>query len=62
TSNPSDLLSQATVLPIQIFNYVGRPQDEFRTVAAAAIMILLLILLVMNAAAILIRNKYQRKW
>jgi phosphate transport system permease protein len=62
TSNPSDLLSQATVLPIQIFNYVGRPQDEFRTVAAAAIMILLLILLLMNAAAILIRNKYQRKW
>jgi phosphate transport system permease protein len=62
TRNPEGLLSQATVLPIQIFNYVTRPQDEFRTVAAAGIMVLLLILLVMNAAAILIRNKYQRKW
>jgi phosphate transport system permease protein len=62
TFNPEGLLSQATVLPIQIFNYVSRPQDEFRTVAAAAIMVLLLILLLMNSAAILIRNRYQRKW
>lgn len=62
TFSPENLLSQATVLPIQIFNYVGRPQDEFRTVAAAAIMVLLVILLIMNSAAILIRNKYQRKW
>jgi phosphate transport system permease protein len=50
------------VLPIQIFNYVTRPQEEFRVVAAAAIMVLLIILLVMNSAAILIRNRFQRKW
>jgi phosphate transport system permease protein len=62
TFNPEGLLSQATVLPIQIFNYVTRPQDEFRAVAAAAILVLLIILLLMNATAILIRNKYQRKW
>jgi phosphate transport system permease protein len=62
TFNPEGLLSQATVLPIQIFNYVTRPQDEFRAVAAAAILVLLIILLLMNASAILIRNKYQRKW
>lgn len=62
TFNPENLLSQATVLPIQIFNYVSRPQDEFRTVAAAAILVLLAILLLMNSAAILIRNKFQRKW
>jgi len=62
TFNPEGLLSQATVLPIQIFNYVSRPQDEFRTVAAAAILVLLLILLIMNSAAILIRNRFQRKW
>ncbi|MEX2288722.1 MAG: phosphate ABC transporter permease PstA [Mycobacteriales bacterium] len=62
TRNPTDLLSQATVLPIQIFNYVSRPQDEFRTVAAAGILVLLVILLLMNTAAILIRNKYQRRW
>jgi phosphate transport system permease protein len=62
TFNPTGLLSQATVLPIQIFNYVGRPQEEFRIVAAAAIMVLLIILLAMNGAAIYIRNRFQRKW
>jgi phosphate transport system permease protein len=62
TFNPEGLQSQATVLPIQIFNYVTRPQEEFRVVAAAAILVLLIILLVMNSAAILIRNKFQRRW
>ncbi len=62
TFNPTGVQSQATVLPIQIFNYVSRPQEEFRVVAAAAIMVLLLILLAMNSAAIFIRNHYQRKW
>lgn len=62
TFNPTGVQSQATVLPIQIFNYVTRPQEEFRVVAAAAIMVLLLILLAMNAAAIFIRNRYQRTW
>jgi phosphate transport system permease protein len=62
TFNPTGVQSQATVLPIQIFNYISRPQDEFRTVAAAAIMVLLIILLVMNSAAILIRNRFQRRW
>ena len=62
TFNPEGVLSQTTVLPVQIFNYVSRPQEEFRVVAAAAILVLLIILLVMNSAAILIRNKFQRKW
>ncbi len=62
TFNPTGLQSQATVLPVQIFNYVSRPQEEFRVVAAAAIMVLLLILLVMNSLAIFIRSRYQRKW
>lgn len=62
TFNPTGVLSQATVLPVQIFNYVSRPQEEFRTVAAAAILVLLLILLVMNSLAIFIRNRFQRKW
>jgi phosphate transport system permease protein len=53
-----------TVLPIQIFNWVSRPQEEFRFLAAAGIIVLLVFLLAMNAAAILLRNKYQRhlKW
>jgi phosphate transport system permease protein len=62
TFNPEGVMSQATVLPIQIYNYVGRPQEEFRTLAAAAIMVLLVILLLMNSAAIFVRNRFQRKW
>jgi phosphate transport system permease protein len=62
TFNPEGVLSQTTVLPVQIFNYVSRPQEEFRTVAGAAILVLLVILLVMNSAAIVIRNRFSRKW
>ncbi|MGH2946720.1 MAG: phosphate ABC transporter permease PstA [Solirubrobacteraceae bacterium] len=62
TFNPEGLNSAFTVLPIQIFNWISRPQDEFRALAAAAIVVLLVILLTMNAAAIVLRNRYQRKW
>lgn len=50
-----------TVLPIQIYGWAGKPQAEFRDVAAAAILVLLSLLLASNAIAILMRNKYQRK-
>ncbi len=62
TFNPESVNSNFTVLPIQIFNWVSRPQDEFRVLAAAAIVVLLVILLAMNALAIFLRNKYQRKY
>ena len=50
-----------TVLPIQIFNWASRPQQEFLDTAAAGIVVLLTVLLVMNSLAIFLRNKYQRK-
>lgn len=56
---PSGPLDRFTVLPIQIFNWVTRPQAEFRGLAAAAIIVLLVILLSMNALAIYLRNRYQ---
>lgn len=56
---PNGPLDQFTVLPIQIFNWVSRPNDDFRGLAAAGIILLLLILLSMNAVAIFLRNKYQ---
>jgi phosphate transport system permease protein len=61
---PESIFDPFTVLPIQIFNWVSRPKEEFRLIAAAAIMVLLALLLTMNAAAIIIRNKYQKrlKW
>ena len=54
-------LDRFTVLPLQIFTWVGRPQEEFRSLAAAGIIVLLVILLSMNAAAVLLRNKYQTR-
>ncbi len=60
--NPSGLTDQFTALPIQIFNWTTRPQEEFKLLAAAAILVLLALLLTMNAFAIWLRNKYQRRW
>jgi phosphate transport system permease protein len=60
--NPDGLNSVFTALPIQIFNWTSRPQEEFKLLAAAAIIVLLAILLTMNAFAIWLRNRYQRKW
>jgi phosphate transport system permease protein len=59
--NPT-LLGSFTALPIQIYQWVGRPQEEFRLLAAAGIIVLLVILLTMNAFAIWLRNRYQRRW
>ncbi|MDP2728865.1 MAG: phosphate ABC transporter permease PstA [Dehalococcoidales bacterium] len=56
---PSSPLDRFTVLPIQIFNWVTRPQDDFRGLAAAGIIVLLVILLSMNAIAIYLRNRFQ---
>ncbi len=58
---PDGIWSPFTVLPIQIFNWVSRPQLEFRTNAAAAILVLLALLLTMNAAAIWLRDRYQKR-
>ena len=57
-------LDEFTVLPMQIFNWISRPQDEFLVNGAAAIIILLLITFVMNGIAIYLRNKWQKrvKW
>ena len=59
--NPT-LLGSFTALPILIFQWVSRPQDEFKMLAAAAIIVLLVMLLTLNAIAIWLRNRYQKKW
>ncbi len=59
---PDGLWSPFTVLPIQIFNWVSRPQVEFRANAAAGILVLLALLMAMNAAAIWLRDRYQKRY
>jgi phosphate transport system permease protein len=51
-----------TALPIQIFDWISRPQPEFQNLAAAAILVLMIVLLLMNSVAIWLRNKYESKW
>jgi phosphate transport system permease protein len=59
--NPT-LLGSFTVLPVQIYQWTSRPQEDFKLLAAAGIIVLLAILLTMNAFAIWLRNRYQRRW
>jgi phosphate transport system permease protein len=59
---PSGLGSDFTVLPLQIFNWISQPQEEFKDLAAAGMIVLLGILLLLNAVAIWLRNKYEKNW
>jgi len=59
---PQNPMDEFSVLPIQIFNWISRPQHGFIENAAAAIIILLLITFVMNGIAVYFRNKWQKKW
>ena len=58
---PQSVMDSFTVLPLQIYNWVSRPQEEFRSLAAAGIIVLLSLLLTMNAIAIVLRNRYQSR-
>lgn len=57
---PDSIFSPFTVLPIQTYNWLSRPQEAFHVNAAAAIVVLLLLLLAMNAAAIFLRYRFER--
>jgi phosphate transport system permease protein len=61
-TTPDSVFDRFTVLPLQIFQWISRSQPEFHSLAAAGILVLLGILLTMNAAAILLRNRYQRRY
>lgn len=58
---PQGPMDSFTALPIQIYNWVSRPQPEFHELAAAGIIVLLIVLLLMNATAIYIRSKTERR-
>lgn len=57
---PRSLMDDFTVLPLQIFNWAGRPQEEFHAIAAGGILVLLCVLFALNGVAILLRQMFQR--
>ncbi len=61
TVDPSGPFSKFTALPIQIYQWTARPQDEYRNIAAAASIVLLVLLLSLNAVAIIMRNRYSMR-
>jgi phosphate transport system permease protein len=62
TFDPQPLSGGYSAMPVQIFNYALRPQDEFKVVAAAGVILMLIVLLAMNSFAIWLRNRYEQQW
>jgi phosphate transport system permease protein len=58
---PSSVMDPFTTLPIQIFNWAGRPQEAFQSIAAAGIIVLVGLVLLTNGAAILMRIKLENR-
>lgn len=59
---PSSIMSEFTALPMQIYDWAKRPQEEFQYVAAAGIIVLMAVLIFMNSIAVFIRNKFQKRY
>jgi phosphate transport system permease protein len=57
---PNGVWDSFTALPIQVYNWVSRPQPAFHELAAAGIIVLMVVLLLMNSIAITLRNKLQK--
>ncbi|MQA02272.1 MAG: phosphate ABC transporter permease PstA [Streptosporangiales bacterium] len=62
TFNPAPFNGGYSVLPVQIYTYAVRPQEEFKVLAAAGVIVMLVALLAMNSFAIWLRNRYERRW
>jgi phosphate transport system permease protein len=57
---PNPISGAYTVLPLQIFDWAKRPQDDFASIAAAAIIVILVLMVVLNALALLVRARLSR--
>ena len=62
TFNPRIFEGGYSTLPVMIYNYASRPQEEFRALAAAGVIVMLALLLTMNSFAVWLRNRYEQKW
>lgn len=61
-SVPGGVFDPATVLPVQIFLWADSPERAFVERTSAAILVLLAFLIVMNAAAVILRKRFERRW
>lgn len=59
---PNSFVTPATALPVQIFLWADSPERAFVERTSAAIMVLLAFLVVMNALAVILRNRFERRW
>lgn len=59
---PEGVMDTFTALPMQIYDWSSRPQQEFQAVAAAGIIVLMAVLLFMNSIAVIIRNKFDKRY
>ena len=59
---PQGPLDPSTALPVQIYLWADSPERAFVEKTSAAIIVLLAFLAVMNAAAVLLRKKFERRW
>lgn len=59
---PNSVFDSFQAMPMQIYSWVKMPNEEFQYIAAAGIIVLLVILLMMNSVAILIRNKFSKRY
>lgn len=59
---PEGVMDTFTALPMQIYDWSSRPQQEFQAVAAAGIIVLMAVLLSMNSIAVIIRNKFDKRY
>lgn len=60
SNTPINMMSDFTILPMQIYNWASRPQEDFHGIAAAAIVVLLAVLLTFNAVAVFIRQRLHK--
>jgi phosphate transport system permease protein len=51
-----------SALPVMIYNYAGRPQEEFQVLAVAGVLVMIVVLFLINSVAIALRARYERSW
>lgn len=62
TFNPSLFEGGYSTLPVMVYQYSNRPQQEFRDLAAAGVLIMLILVLGMNSVAVWLRDRFEHQW